>query len=300
MVNASVLSWTICVSHPILNELWIATRSWGKNCGTTPRSDFTMARRLCGTAEVRSLQILEHWKEWSESQTHQRVWRGGIHSVPEERGITILGVPVGTPEFVLRQLEVKAEEHQTLLQRIPTSRTFNALLVLLHCVGARANFYVRTVSPSLSHAFATQHDTQIWRCFCALVGVDPGAIACSAKAAILPLAMGGLGLRSAVKLRHAAHWASWADAIQMSKAAPRNCQNHHPSHHTEHEAPSVQAIGISQRSVEANGFVCPSWEDLATGEVSASPEEDETQTNPGRVGSPKQPAKLRPGVSHDC
>ena len=30
-----------------------------------------------------------------------RVWRGGIHSVPEERGITILGVPVGTPEFVV-------------------------------------------------------------------------------------------------------------------------------------------------------------------------------------------------------
>ena len=91
-----------------------------------------------------------------------RVWRGGIHSVPEERGITILGVPVGTPEFVLRQLEVKAEEHQALLQRIPDMKDLQcAWLVLLYCAGARANFYIRTVSPSLSHAFATQHDTQI-------------------------------------------------------------------------------------------------------------------------------------------
>ena len=209
-----------------------------------------------------------------------RVWRGGIHSVPEERGITILGVPVSTAEFVLRQLEVKAEEHQALLQRILDIKELQcAWLVLLYCAGARANFYIRTVSPSLSHAFATQRDTQIWRCFCALVGVDPGAIACSAKAAAdLPLAMGGLGLRSAVKLRHAAHWASWADAIQMiAERHPEIAGTIVRAIHTEHEVPGVQAIVTS---VEADGFVCPSWEDLATGEVSASPEEDEDPNQP--------------------
>ena len=34
----------------------------------------------------------------------------------------------------------------------------------------------------------------------------------------LPLASGGLGLRSAWRLREAAHWASWADTIKMVKA----------------------------------------------------------------------------------
>ena len=34
----------------------------------------------------------------------------------------------------------------------------------------------------------------------------------------------------------------------------------------------------------ADGFVCPSWEDLATGEVTASPEEDEEDPNQPRVG----------------
>ena len=173
-----------------------------------------MARRQCGTGgevppDIGSLERAVRLVDPSV-----RVWRGGIHSVPEESGILIPGTPVGTPEFVLRQLEVKAAEHQVLLQRIPDFQDLQCgWLVLLFCAAARANFCIRTVSPTLSQACAAQHDAQIWSCFCTLVGVDPGAIACSAKAASnLPLAMGGLDLRSAVKLRHAAHWESWADA----------------------------------------------------------------------------------------
>ena len=120
------------------------------------------------------------------------------------------------------------------------------------------------------------------------------AIAFSAKAAAnLPLAMGGLGLRSAVKLRHAAHWVNWADAIQM--IAERHSENAGTiirAIHTEHEAPSVQAIVISQRSVEADGFVCPSWEDLATGEVSASSEEDEDPNQPSESWQSKAARKV--------
>ena len=54
----------------------------GKNCGTTPRSDFTMARRLCGTAEVRSLQMSELWKEGlgeSVERGHPQCSRGTWH-----------------------------------------------------------------------------------------------------------------------------------------------------------------------------------------------------------------------------
>ena len=217
MENASALSWTIKMSHPILKEPWIATKSWGKNCGTAKirLHHGKTAVWNCGGEVPLDIGALESAARITDPSA--RVWRGGIHSVPEERGITILGVPVGAPEFVLRQLEVKAEEHQASLQRIPYIKDLQcAWLVLLYCAGARANFSIRTVSPSLSHAFATQHDAQIWSCFCTLVGVDPGVIACSAKpAANLSLAMGGLGLRSAVKLRHVAHWASWPDVIQM-------------------------------------------------------------------------------------
>ena len=40
-----------------------------------------------------------------------RVWRGDLHSGLSERGITILGTPVGTREFVLEQLQRKIGEH---------------------------------------------------------------------------------------------------------------------------------------------------------------------------------------------
>ena len=221
--------------------------------------------------------------------------RGHPHSIPEESGILILGTPVGTPEFVLRQLEVKAAEHQALLQRIPDIQDLQcAWLVLLFCEAARANFFIRTVSPNLSHAFAAQHDAQIWSCFCTLVGVDPGAIACSAKAASnLPLAMEGLGLRSAVKLRHAAYWASWADAIKMIAARhPEIAGTIIRAVHAGFEAPSVQAIVTSQRCLERDGFVCPSWEDLATGEVGAALEEDEDPNQPRACWQSKAARKV--------
>ena len=41
----------------------------------------------------------------------------------------------------------------------------------------------------------------------------------------LPLSKGGLGLRSAVRSRVAAHWASWADCLPMVQA-PASCRHH--------------------------------------------------------------------------
>ena len=40
------------------------------------------------------------------------VWRGDAQSALENRGITILGTLVGTPEFVTRQLKKKVSEHE--------------------------------------------------------------------------------------------------------------------------------------------------------------------------------------------
>ena len=49
--------------------------------------------------------------------------------------------------------------------------------------------------------FAGQHDEQVWRCFCELVGVAPEARAASVRASTsLPPAAGGLGLRTAFEV----------------------------------------------------------------------------------------------------
>ena len=56
----------------------------------------------------------------------------------------------------------------------------------------------------------------MFACLANLLEVPAEAVADSAQAvATLPLSLGGLGMRSSVRLRHAAHWASWADSIKM-------------------------------------------------------------------------------------
>ena len=56
----------------------------------------------------------------------------------------------------------------------------------------------------------------MWSCFCNLLELSPPSVPeSSTMAATLPLRFGGLGLSSAGKLRHAVHWASWADCIGM-------------------------------------------------------------------------------------
>ena len=127
-----------------------------------------------------------------------RVCRGSHEDRLEDQGITILGTPVGRPEFVERELAKILANHSELLTRIPEVQDLQcAWLLLLNCGAARANFYIRTVRPELTAAFSRRHDEQIWQCFCGLLRVGPDAVAPSAKAAAtLPLAAGWLGLRS--------------------------------------------------------------------------------------------------------
>ena len=92
----------------------------------------------------------------------------------------------------------------------------SAWLLLVYCAAARANFFLRLVSPGQISTFASHHDDQMWACLCTLLGIDPASVTHSSRiGATLPLRLGGLGLTSAVRLRCAAHWASWADCIWM-------------------------------------------------------------------------------------
>ena len=123
----------------------------------------------------------------------------------------VLGAPIGHPAFVAAQLS----EHQaTLLQRIPLM----PLCSQLCCSSARATYFLRVVSPDTALEYASLHDEWIWSCLCQLLDISPTLCDNVAKqCATLPLVLGGLGLRSAVRTRVPAHWASWADCLPMVK-----------------------------------------------------------------------------------
>ena len=211
----------------------------------------------------------------------RRVWRGSHEDRLEDQGSTILGTPVGRPEFVERELAKILANHSELLTRIPEVQDLQfAWLLLLYCGAA-----IRTVRPELTAAFSRVHDEQIWQCFCGLLRIGPDAVAPSATAAAtLPLAAGGLGLRSALRLREAAHWASWADTISMVRARhPEIAEVILRAVEARDEVPSVQAINRSVDSLADVGFVPPSWVELAR-EAVHPPTAEDGEPNQPRVG----------------
>ena len=136
-------------------------------------------------------------------------------AAPNEQGLRVLGVPIGQPEFVHDFLEAKSREHATLFQRVPwVQDTQAAFLLLLVSGSTRANFWLRTVKPELTESFAEHHDASVWRCLSNILGT-PSAPDGAQVIATLASSAGGLGLSSAHRVRIAAHFASWADALRM-------------------------------------------------------------------------------------
>ena len=130
------------------------------------------------------------------------VWKGsGL--VTDEQGIKVLGTPLGHEDFVAAHLHRVLRKHQTLLERIPVLQDIqSAWTLLLHSASSRANYQLRVVRPELTEQFAAGH--------------DDGVICL-----ISPDSLGGWGLRSALRTRQAAYWASWADTLSMVRGRHR-------------------------------------------------------------------------------
>ena len=147
--------------------------------------------------EPGACQILQRIVDASGNR--ELVWKG-------LQGIKVLGTPLGHPDFVAAHVDRVLSDHRTLLERIPACRTSSQ---------------VRVVRPALTEAFAMGHDEGLWRCMCEILRVplDTGVLARDTTS--LPLALGGLGLRSAVRSRQSACWASWADTLPMVRMRHR-------------------------------------------------------------------------------
>ena len=80
---------------------------------------------------------------------------------------------------------------------------------------------MRTIPPDLLEEYSEQREQALWEAAVEILRCDEGQDedhGRSRRIAQLPAPMGGLGLRSTVRGRHAAYWASWADAHAMVKA----------------------------------------------------------------------------------
>ena len=109
--------------------------------------------------------------------------------------------------------------------------------------------------------FARAHDQEVWECLCDILTVSTGPESAAGASTTLPLAMGGLGLRSAERTRWPAYWASWADTLPMIRRGTQKWRisscttwKEGPLHHA-----WVQLAGPPQPWMSVDGFEVPSW-----------------------------------------
>ena len=137
----------------------------------------------------------------------------------QKEGITVLGTPIGSTQFVLEKIEARITEERRLWDAIPAVPDLQcAWQILVQSANPRANHTLRTLPPSLAQVYGEAHDAGIWNTVVAIMQGLPGSdiqITEAQQVATLPMRMGGLGLRSATRCPEAAYWASWADALHM-------------------------------------------------------------------------------------
>ena len=75
---------------------------------------------------------------------------------------------------------------------------------------------LRMIPPEAVREFARRHDAELFQCVGNILKQDLSHCGDEVReTAGLPLILGGLGLRSAERVRVPAYWASWADCLQM-------------------------------------------------------------------------------------
>jgi hypothetical protein len=125
-------------------------------------------------------------------------------------GLLMVGVPLGSREFLLSQLQQKATEATTVLPHLAHLSAQTAVLLLRFCVNPRIHFALRTIAPADApggKAILQAYDTAIFSSFESAIGLAPGALSLTEQLQVgLPVSMGGFGLPRAALLWNAAYY----------------------------------------------------------------------------------------------
>ena len=196
------------------------------------------------------------------------VWRGD--KPLEERGLVVLGTPIGHPHFIAAWAAQRMRTEKELLHQLPLLPDLQcAWLLLAMCASPRANHALRTVPPQAVASYAQAHDAAIWETLeLCLGGIAEADVAHAQHVATLPAALGGLGLRSAIRTAPAAYWAAWADALPaLYKRSPAFAEACTRLLATDGGcAPSLRSAVEARELLQAEGWhECPSWEAVGAG-----------------------------------
>ena len=202
-------------------------------------------------------------------------WVGNQNLPAEQQGLTVLGAPIGTEDYVQTFLHDTLRKHSPLLVQLPAIPDLQAAwLLLLYTASPRSNYLLRLLPPSQTAHFAQHHDLEVSRCLTRLLQMDTFPVDAIARAH-LPLAMGGLGLMSATHLAAPAFWASWADAIPvLHRQTPAVADAILQLFTDPAQAPAhIQAAQAARQTIQEQGWEPPTWPQLREAQPPHSPAE---------------------------
>jgi hypothetical protein len=134
-------------------------------------------------------------------------------------GLKILGCPFGSPDFVTSFFSDLTHKHEALLSALPKlGHLQSAFLLLRFCALPRLSFVLRTLDPFAAcvQAAASQYDDTLWACFAALLRLPDDArrtTSCVRRQAVLPVALGGMGLISMAAISRAAFFGMAGETV---------------------------------------------------------------------------------------
>ena len=149
------------------------------------------------------------------SDSNAVVWRGAEELRKHQRGMNVWA-PLLATQSSSKHRRCPQRKNQTLLHRIPLIEdVWSTWSILVHCAVARTNYVARVVEPLTTRQFCERHDIGLRRCLCAVVQISPEQPEDVVEAALLPMMLGGVGLRSVVWVKEPAYWASWMGTMPV-------------------------------------------------------------------------------------
>ena len=210
------------------------------------------------------------------------VWRGAQELPATKQGLNVFGAPNWAPTECARVLEAKVRGTTSSLPAHSTrERPTGKLVVVVDVRVHPSKFLAEDGASRVDIAIRGVARQERVVMFCRLSWMSGERLQKhKQQLASLPLILGGLGLASAERTRHAAHWASWADCLAMVNRGTRTVAEEMVVGLDRDPAPCWLRSGTAGQVLAEANVHPPGWRDLAV--VVPEPAE-EAEPKPAQV-----------------
>jgi len=131
-------------------------------------------------------------------------------------GLSILGCPVGTDEYIHHELHSMFADFQKYLEVLNKVQSSIAYLFLRFCVNTKPSYITRTCPPWLLKEHAIKFDTKVNACIAQMIN-EPFLDTISKSVRTLPVKLGGLGISSIQDTSPYAWIASYTESLNFTQ-----------------------------------------------------------------------------------